>query len=439
MISMGLDRENEAPRPRIEVVYKAPAEPARPSAAADAKRSALADAPWVVSTYFAEGLPFSLVRQTTAELFTALGMRLADIGMTGLYGLAWNLKFLWSPLVDRYGTSRRWLVATEAALGAVVLALSFFARESGLVTFARGLVLVALLAATHDIAVDGYYLRILSKERQAAYSGARVAAYRAAMLAGKSGLVALGGYGALGARSWTLAFALAGGALLALALIHALTLPAEPPRPAREGTAAGFYREALRSFLKQPRVGATLAFILVYNAGDALMFAMSPPFLKSLGYATTSRGGLAALTTLALIAGSIAGGAIIARASLKRALFPIALGQSAAILLYVALATIRPSAPLLIAAVAIVEQLAAGVGSSAFVVFLMRRCAGEHKASHFALGSALMSVASTIAGATSGFLAERLGAGEHGYASFFMIAFAASLPGVALAAIVPKD
>jgi PAT family beta-lactamase induction signal transducer AmpG len=84
--------------------------------------------------------------------------------------------------------------------------------------------------------------------------------------------------------------------------------------------------------------------------------------------------------------------------------------------------------------VAVFEQLAGGVGDAALAVFLLRRCSAEHKAAHFAIVSALMSVASTAAGVSSGYLLEHLA-----YPAFFGVAFVASLPGVALTWFVPKD
>jgi PAT family beta-lactamase induction signal transducer AmpG len=136
---------------------------------------------------------------------------------------------------------------------------------------------------------------------------------------------------------------------------------------------------------------------------------------------------------IASISGSIAGGAAIARYGLRRTLGPIAIGQSLAILAYVALAAARPGL-WVTSAVAVFEQLAGGVGDAALAVFLLRRCSPEHKATHFAIVSALMSVASTFAGVSSGFLLEHLG-----YPAFFALAFAASLPGVVLTRFVPKE
>ena len=54
---------------------------------------------WVLSTYFAEGFPYSIVNGDIAKLlFTELGTSLSGIGLTSLFHLPWNLKFLWGPL-----------------------------------------------------------------------------------------------------------------------------------------------------------------------------------------------------------------------------------------------------------------------------------------------------------------------------------------------------
>jgi PAT family beta-lactamase induction signal transducer AmpG len=390
----------------------------------------VAAAPWVLSTYFAEGLPFSIVRQVSSQFFTAMGASLGDIGATALYGLAWNFKLLWSPLVDRYGTTRRWLLVTQALLGLVIAGIALPAGERDLGAVARVLVVVAFLAATHDIAIDGFYLGALDKRGQAGFSGVRIAAYRAALLVGNGLLVMLAGV-----TSWRIVFLVAGGTLLLLAAAHAALLPRvakeAAPRPAPD--LVGGYVGAFQSFFAQPRIGVSLAFILLYHAGDALMFAMSAPFLRSLGFGDIGRGAVGTLGTIASIAGSITGGIVVARVGLARALPRIAMLQSLAIPLYLVLALTRPGT-LWVGCVAVVEQGVAGVASSAFVVFLMRRCSPDHKAAHFAIATALMSVAATIAGYVSGHLAERVG-----FPVFFGLAFAASLPGVVLAWIVPRE
>jgi MFS transporter, PAT family, beta-lactamase induction signal transducer AmpG len=415
------------PSKSAHVTDPAGPDPGSPDAAARGSGRAV---PWVASTYFAEGLPYSIVHQVSMELFTAMGASAEVVGLTALYGLPWNLKFLWSPLVDRYGTLRRWVIGLQAALGVAIALVAWPAQRLDLATAARALLVVAVLSATHDIAVDGFYLRALHKADQAALSGLRVGAFRMAMIAGKSGLVVLAGV-----LSWRASFFTGGAALLLLAAVHAAVLPREGSRPARGASPSftRFYLDAFRTFLAQPGARISLALILVYRAGDALMFAMSTKLLAHLGLTLAQRGVLNGISGAAGIAASMAGGVLIARLGLRRTLAPITLAQALAILLYVALAARRPSL-LWIEAAVIAEQIFAGLGSAAFMVFLMRRCAADYRASHFAIASAAMSLAATGLGAASGFLLTRLG-----YPAFFALAYAAALPGVVLARIVPKD
>jgi PAT family beta-lactamase induction signal transducer AmpG len=408
-------------------------DPQRPTPASRsvAATGALAAAPWVLSTYFAEGLPYSLVHQVaTQEYFTAMGVSLEAIGLASLYHLAWNFKFVWSPLVERIGTTRQWILGVEALLALLTFAMATVAHgDVGAVAWL--LVPMSFLAATHDIAIDGYYLRCLDDKAQAGFSGVRVAAYRIAMLVGKGGLVLLAGV-----SSWFFGFAAGAGLLVLLLVFHAVVLPRdEQPRadPAKSAADPSALAATLLSFFRQERIGWSLGFILLFRAGDAMMFAMSTPLLKSLGLDTATRGFYSGtLGTLASIGGSIVGGALIARYSLRRTLVPIATAQATAILLYAFIAWSAPTLPV-VAAVVLVEQLVAGIGTSAFAVFLMQRSAGENKVVRFAVASALMSVAATAAGSLSGFLADAVG-----FTTFFLVAFLAALPGVALSLAVPK-
>ncbi|MDI3283966.1 MFS transporter [Polyangium sp. 15x6] len=428
------------PGPSLEEVYAPPknAAPDAPRREAEEKaaESPLRAAPWVATTYFGEGLPYSIVHQVSAELFTAFGASLTAIGYTAFYGFAWNAKFLWSPLVDMYGKKRGWVVATQIALGLAVLALAMPADRGDLPVVAWGLIAVSVLAATQDISVDGFYLDALPEKRQAAFSGLRVAAFRAAMLVAKGGLVVLAGI----AGGWRYAFFAAAAMMLLLGVGHALFLP-RPSAPAQAEVEArvgrnadASYLQAFVTFLRQPKVGLVLGFILTFRAGDALMFAMHTPFLKDLGLNLAQRGFVSGTWgTVSSIAGSILGGMVVSRLGLERTLKPISILQSAAIPLYAWLAWTRPGIAA-ITAVVLVEQFVAYAGSAAFMVFIMRRCQGAYRASHFAIGSALMSLATTLAGSVSGHLAQSVG-----FTTFFLLAFAASIPGVILSMFVPTN
>jgi PAT family beta-lactamase induction signal transducer AmpG len=125
------------------------------------------------------------------------------------------------------------------------------------------------------------------------------------------------------------------------------------------------------------------------------------------------------------------GGATISKYGLRQCFFPYTLIQSLAIPAYAGIAYAKPDL-VWVATVIAFEQLAAGVGTAVFMVFLMQRCSRDFQATHFAIGSALMSVAATLAGSASGFIADRVG-----FTVFFFIAFVISWPGVILAWLMP--
>lgn len=413
---------------------------------------------WTSTAYFGEGLPWSFLHQMATEFLTAINASKTQIGSTSLLHLAVTFKFLWSPIVDLFGRMRTWVWRMQLLLGLGMLGVALLTTTGSLSLFWTALAVLAVMHATHDIACDGFYLQALDKHDQALYAGTRNAAYRLALLVGSSLLVALAG-----ATTWVIGFAAAGAVMIGTALVNRAILPIgrEPweessnlPRslgggeplsserhPQTSGGAgvvdpAHFRRwaflAAYRSFFQQPQAGLVLSFMFLFRLGDIMMFAMSKPLFRDLGIDTAHRGILNGVSMAASIAGSIVGGAIVARRGLERTLTPITYLQNLAIPLYVGLAVLKPHF-LGVVPVVFAEQFAGGMGIAAYSVFQMHRCRKAFSASHFALATATVSVASTISGWISGPLNERLGNPR-----FFAVAFAASIPGLILVLFVPK-
>jgi PAT family beta-lactamase induction signal transducer AmpG len=176
---------------------------------------------WCFTTYFAEGLPFTVIRSLSSLFLRDRQVSLEAIGLTSLLGLPWALKFLWGPQVDEYGTRRGWMLALQVALAVAIVAAGLCAPMDSGVQIITGLFLVAaVLAATHDMAIDGYYMAALDAAGQTRFLGYRVMAYRIAMMTG-TGVVAT----VSTAYSWSWGFALAGVLLALLAAYHAVFLP----------------------------------------------------------------------------------------------------------------------------------------------------------------------------------------------------------------------
>ncbi|OGR00781.1 MAG: hypothetical protein A2505_02930 [Deltaproteobacteria bacterium RIFOXYD12_FULL_55_16] len=176
---------------------------------------------WAFTTYFCEGLPYSIIRSVSAVFFRDNGVSLEGIGLTSLFGLPWALKFFWAPHIDHYGSKRQWLLIMQIMLAMILLLTAAIAPLPQAAPLAGLLFFVAsFLAATHDIAIDGYYLETLDTAQQARFVGYRVMAYRIAMMAG-TGIIAT-----IGATvSWSAAFAGAAMILALFSLYHRRYLP----------------------------------------------------------------------------------------------------------------------------------------------------------------------------------------------------------------------
>ena len=176
---------------------------------------------WVSTTYFAEGFPYGVVHQMAEVLFRELGASLQVIGLTSLLHLPYNLKFLWAPLVDSYGTKRSWLVLTEVALALVLVALAFVSTVGSVVGAASGaFALLAFASATHDIAIDGYYLEALDQKGQSRFVGYRAMAYKIATMAVAGPLLVVAGR-----AGWLVGFLMAAGIMGLLLGYHSAFLP----------------------------------------------------------------------------------------------------------------------------------------------------------------------------------------------------------------------
>lgn len=415
---------------------------------------------WVHTTYFAEGMPYMVVRILSTVYFTDIGAKLRYIGYLNFLGIPWNLKFLWAPLLDLVSTRRRWQVVMQALVGVligVVALTNLFLGgvadpEPYLLAIALVFVAMAFCAATNDIAIDAYYMEGLpDKKEQAAFAGHRVLAYRLAMIFVRTGLVAIAAWVAVRLGNgnpylpWAVAFGAGALAMLGLAGFHALRLPRfERERSADEGfpTAAAIFRgfcDAFLSYLNQERVVVVLVFIVLYKVGDEILFSMTTPFLmRELGVTKAQYAWLAGIVGAAgTIIGTMVGGYWIKAKGLGKTIWPITLLMNLNIWVYVWLAWAKPDPRTLegittIAAIHGYEQIAAGLGSAALLVFLLRTCKPDFKAAHYAIGSAIMSLFATVFGGFGGRIVE-----EIGWVNFFILAFLATIPAMGLLFIVP--
>ncbi len=176
---------------------------------------------WVFTTYFAEGFPFTIIRTVSSAFFRHQGLSLKAIGLTSLYGLPWTLKFLWGPQVDEFATKRKWLLFTQGTLVILIVLTALLSPLSwALQAIAALFFLGSAVAATHDIAIDGFYMEALDEKEQSKFVGYRVMAYRIAMMIGTAGLTYLGPR-----QGWAISFGTAALLMTGLFVFHYYFLP----------------------------------------------------------------------------------------------------------------------------------------------------------------------------------------------------------------------
>lgn len=377
---------------------------------------------------FSSGLPLALTGGTLQAWLTVRGVDLTTIGLFALVGQPYTYKFLWAPLMDRYtipllGRRRGWLVVTQLALlGAIAWMGTLSPQDSPWLLAALALA-VAFLSSSQDIVSDAYRTDILGAQERGAGAAVSVFGYRIAMLV-SGGLALILADSRLG---WTGTYWL----MAALMLVGVVAVwfaeePAAPPRaPHTLKQAVG---EPMRDFLARDGAWLLLLLIILYKLGDAFAGSLSTAFLiRGPGFSLTEVGLVNKwLGVAATILGALAGGAMMARLRLYRALLLFGVLQAVTNLGYMALALAGKSYALMIAAVA-AENLCGGMGTAAFVALLMAMCDRRHSATQYALLSALAALGRVYVGPAAGEMAK-----VFGWPEFFLFTFLVALPGIAM-------
>lgn len=257
---------------------------------------------WLVllSLYIAQAIPVYLVAAALPPIFRARGIDLVSIGSIGILMLPWILKFLWAPYVDRFyisalGKRRSWIVPMQLVSVAVIVFLSTLTPEDNLTVFFPVLMLLALCAATQDIATDGYAVEHLPKDQQPLGNAIQGGSVAAGVLIG--GSLTLFVYDAQG---WTAALQTA-AVLSALCLLPILFIPEDVGRRDQADTNTREVPSLLR-FITRPHALALLGFALIFRLPEGLIKGMEQAFLVDQGFSLSQigliSGGAAALVGL---------------------------------------------------------------------------------------------------------------------------------------------
>lgn len=375
---------------------------------------------------FSCGVPLLLTISVLQAWMREEGVDLSVIGLFALVGLPYTLKFVWSPIMDRFtlpflGRRRGWILVVQILLVAAIAGIGLTSPKDNpwLVAFAA--LMVTFFSASQDIVVDAYRREDLSDRELGLGSSLYVNGYRVGMLlAGSGGLIMADHF------SFQQVYLLLAASLL-VGIVTTL-ICREPEVP--EGTPKSFRGAVIEPFIEyftRDKALLILFFILMYKIGDQMASTMTIPFYLDIGFSKTEIGAVAKLFGFwATIVGGLLGGILIFRLGIWRALLLFGILQAVSTAGFSLLAIIGKSIPWLAAVIAF-ENLSGGMGTAAYVAYMASITNKKFTATQYALLSSLMGVPRVLASAPTGFMVESVG-----WVSFFIMCACVAIPGLFL-------
>lgn len=376
---------------------------------------------------FSSGLPLALTGGTLQAWMAVAGVDLRTIGVFALAGLPYTLKFIWSPLMDRFippwlGRRRGWILIAQLCLVAGIATMAFGSPQQYPVVMGVLALFTAFASASQDIVVDAYRTDVLREEERGIGAAVFVLGYRIAMIV--SGAVALIVSDRIGWRDTYL--------LMAAIMLAGIAATFTGPEPEQAISPPKSIGDAiwgpLGDFFSRGPAFTFLLVIVLYKLGDAYAGTLTTAFLiRGLGFTPTDVGTInKGLGLVSLIIGALFGGTLMVRLGLYKSLMLFGVLQAVSILSFMALAWTGKSYAMMIFAVAF-ENLCGGMGTAAFVSFLMSLCSQRYSATQYALLSSLAALGRIFIAPSSGYIVQFLG-----WPRFFFLAACSSIPGLLL-------
>ncbi len=407
---------------------------------------------------FSSGLPFLLTGNTLGYWLRDEGTTLKAIGFLSWVGLAYSLKFLWAPVVDRvdapifgrFGRRRSWMLLTQALVGLGLFGLSMYGTRHGLTAVGALTVLVAFSSSTQDIVVDAWRIEAASdSDELGLLSAAYQLGYRAALLVTDALILISANH-----LGWPLSYTMMavlmgigiGATMTAFEPTRSEPDPAARPQTRRLRSVRGFADAVIGPFREFFRVYGWLALLMLamislYRLPEFLMGPMANPYYHDLGLSKDTVGAVrASVGLIGSLLGIAAGGLSAVRIGYFRTLFLGLFLQSVgtaafAILAYTG-ADIR-----IFGAIMVVDNFGAAFAGVALVTYMSSLTTIGYTATQYALLSSAYTYVGKFAKGFSGVMVESLASGRtllEGYALFFIGAGLLGIPALILCLVLAR-
>jgi len=406
---------------------------------------------------FSSGLPFLLTGNTLGYWLRDEGTTLKAIGFLSWVGLAYSLKFLWAPIVDRldaplfgrFGRRRSWMLLMQVLIGVGLIGLSMYGPKHGLTIVGLLAVLVAFCSSTQDIVVDAWRIEAASdSDELGLLSAAYQLGYRAALVVAEALILISANH-----LGWPISYTMM-GVLMGVG-IGATVAAIEPTRV--EATTKGATAEGLRSLrgFADAVIGPfsqffrtygwvallMLAMISLYRLPEFLMGPMANPYYRDLGLSKDTVGAVrASIGLVGSLLGIAAGGVSAVRIGYFRTMIVGLFLQSIVIAAFAILAYTGPDVRVF-ATVMVCDNFGAAFAGVALVTYMSSLTTMGYTATQYALLSSAYTYVGKFSKGFSGVMVESLASGRtllEGYALFFIGAGLLGVPALVLCVILAR-
>jgi len=407
---------------------------------------------------FSSGLPFFLTGNTLGYWLRDAGTALSAIGFISWVGLAYSLKFLWAPIIDRVsapiagrlGRRRGWMLVSQLLVAGGLLAMSIVGLSAGLVALGILALVVAFSSATQDIVVDAWRIEAAANgDELGLLSSAYQLGYRIAILITEAIILIVANH-----FGWPIGYG--GMAALMVIGVTATLFAIEPRRsqPAASSTAAtaplttirGFVDAIVSPFSEFVRAHGALAILMLamisfYQLADYVSGPMYNPFYHDLGLSKDVVGSVrASVGTVATIVGIAAGGFAAVRFGYLWTLIAGVLIKSLVIANFATLAWFTTDV-WWFGTVMFVDNFGIGFAGVALVTYMSTLTSVGYTATQYAILSSTYTYIGKFTKGFSGVMVEHFAAGRtllDGYALFFIICGLLGVPALVLCLVLAR-
>ena len=371
---------------------------------------------------FSAGVPLLMTLSILQAWMKDFGIDLSTIGIFGLVGLPYSLKFMWAPFLDRFslpflGRRRGWLLLSQVSIILTAIGIYFIDISTQLFGLGMLCLLLSFFSATQDILVDAYRRENVSEKYLPLASSLYVIGYRVAMaVVGSVGFI-LSDYISFNSVFLYLS------SLMGIGIFTTLICDENDyVVKIRESII-----EPLLDYFRKNKAFIILAFLFIYKIGDMLAFFMSVPYYLDLEYTKSQIGYMKFISTWMTLLGSFIGGILLVKYNnIMKGLFYFGILQMVSTFGYVILSWVEPNL-ILLCSVGSFESFCSGLGTAVFISYIALLTNVKFTGTQYALLSSFVAIPRTIFTSQTGFLVESIG-----WEYYFIFCTLIAIPGLIL-------